>query len=71
LIFRLSAISSSKYNGNTYFYRKDALGNVIALLDSNGSVVVKYLYDAWGNHAVVDVNGNVITDETHIGNVNP
>jgi len=28
--------------------------------DINGSVVVKYLYDAWGIHAVVDVNGNVL-----------
>ena len=34
-----------------------------ALLDSNGGVVVKYIYDAWGNHAVVDANGNDITDE--------
>ena len=33
--------------------------------------MVKYVYDAWGNHAVVDADGNDITDEGHIGNKNP
>ena len=56
---------------NTYLYRKDAQGNICALLDSNGGVVVKYIYDAWGNHAVVGADGNDITDEGHIGNKNP
>ena len=32
--------------------------------------MVKYTYDAWGNHVVVDANGNVITDETHIAHLN-
>ena len=40
-------------------------------LDSAGNVVVNYVYDAWGNHAVLDANGNDITDLTHIGNLNP
>ncbi len=34
-------------------------------------MVVNYIYDAWGNHAVVDASGNDITDTGHIGNVNP
>ncbi len=54
-----------------YFYRRDVQGNIIALLDENGAVVVRYIYDAWGNHAVVDANGNDIEDMSHIGNVNP
>ena len=33
--------------------------------------MVNYSYDAWGNHKVMDVNGNVITDTAHIGNLNP
>ena len=40
-----------KYNGSTYIYRKDVQGNIISLLDSNGRIVVKYAYDAWGNYA--------------------
>jgi len=33
--------------------------------------VVKYIYDAWGNHAVVDKDGKNIEDPEHIGNKNP
>ncbi len=34
--------------------------------------MVKYVYDAWGNHAVLDGAGNDITDDDlHIGNLNP
>lgn len=40
-----------KYNDTTYIYRKDVQGNIIALLDSSGEIVVKYTYDAWGNYA--------------------
>ena len=29
-------------------YRKNAQNDIIALLDNNGNVVVKYAYDAWG-----------------------
>lgn len=42
-----------------------------AILDETGAVVVKYVYDAWGNHAVLDANGNDIDDPDHIGNLNP
>ena len=55
----------------TYLCRKDMLENIIALIDSNGNTVVQYNYDAWGNHKVVDANGNEITSSTHIGNLNP
>ena len=56
--------------GNTYV-RKDIQGNICAILDSTGKVVVEYKYDAWGNHAVLDVNGADINDASHIGNLNP
>lgn len=32
-----------------YWYHFDAHGNVIGLWDKNGSQVVTYKYDAWGN----------------------
>ena len=67
-----SGIFAVKYQNSTYFYRKDVQGNVKSLLDENGSIVVKYVYDAWGNHAVLDGAGNDITDDDlHIGNLNP
>ena len=55
----------------TYWLRKDILGNVVAILTDGGIVVARYIYDAWGNHKVVDNTGNEITDTAHIGNINP
>ena len=33
--------------------------------------MVKYVYNAWGNHKVLDADGVEITDMTHIGRLNP
>ena len=33
--------------------------------------MLKYNCDAWGNHEVLDGNGNKNTSETFIGNINP
>ena len=33
--------------------------------------MVEYVYDAWGNHAVLSANGTDLTDAAHIGNRNP
>ena len=56
---------------NFYYAKKDAQGNISALLDGNGAVVVKYVYTAYGECKVLNANGAEITDMTHIGNVNP
>jgi len=57
------------YDNVRYVYRKDVQGNIIAILDSTGKVVVEYKYDAWGNHKVLDSNGNDVT--SGIGVLNP
>ena len=62
-----TGVFAVKYNSSTYFYRKDALGNTVALLDTNGSVVVKYKYDAWGKFQTTVVNSNAV----EIANLNP
>ena len=36
------------YNGTAYAYVKNLQGDIIAILDSTGAVVVSYTYDAWG-----------------------
>lgn len=68
-VYDMNGLSGVKYNNTQYFYRKDSQGNIIAILDSFGAVVVKYIYDAWGNHAVLDANGNDV--ESGIGALNP
>ena len=66
-----TGVFAIKYNNATYFYRKNAQNDIIALLDNNGSVVVKYKYDAWGICKVLNADGSMITDDTHIGILNP
>ena len=39
---------SVTYNGATYYYVLNLQGDVVAILDSNGTKVVGYSYDAWG-----------------------
>ena len=48
-----------------------ARGKFNVLLDYDGDVVVRYVYDAWGNHAVLGTDGNDITDPNNIGILNP
>ena len=35
-------------DGNTYFYVRNAQGDIIKIVDTSGNVVVEYAYDAWG-----------------------
>ena len=66
-----AGVAGMKYNGATYIYRKDAQGNVIALIDETGKIVARYVYDAWGMATAIDVNGVKITSTTHVANLNP
>lgn len=70
-IYDHSGVFGVTYGGETYAYRKDAQGNVIALMNASGAVVARYLYDAWGTSVVVNNDGAEITDANHIGNLNP
>ena len=61
-----TGVFATKYNNATYYYRKDAQKNIIALLDNTGAVVVKYKYDAWGK-CEIDASTTNIT----LANLNP
>ena len=46
-------------------------GDVEALYGGSGTLVARYIYDAWGNTiSVQNANGNAITSSTHIANLN-
>ena len=62
-----TGVFAVKYNGSTYFYRKDAQSNIVELLDNTGTVVVKYKYDAWGKCNTVVLEESA----TDIANLNP
>ena len=58
---------------NKYYYVKNIQNDIIGLINSNGSIVCKYLYDAWGNIvSIEDAAGNDISgNASHIANINP
>ena len=71
-IYDDSGVAGVKYDNKTYVYRKNAQGDIIAILDSAGAVVVKYVYDAWGNHDVHLLKQVYASEQsTHIGYLNP
>ena len=61
-------------NGSTsklYYYVLNAQGDVIALLNANGTLAASYNYGAWGNYSVHGADGKKTTDATFIGHINP
>ena len=60
-----------KTNETKYLYQPDVQGNIVAMLDNVGNVVVKYKYDAWGKCLVLNPDGTENTSATFVGNKNP
>ena len=54
------------YNGTQYYYVKNLQGDVVAIANSTGTIVVNYTYDAWGN--ILYVSGSMAST---IGAINP
>ena len=61
-----SAPMSVTYNSTTYYYVTNLQGDVIAILNSEGTPVVTYTYDAWGNH--LSTTGSMAST---LGTINP
>ena len=47
------------YDGNTYYYVRDILQNIIGIIDSNGDIVVKYDYSAYGELITISDTSNI------------
>ena len=54
------------YNGTDYYYRKNLQGDIIAILNTSGTKVVEYTYNAWGE--VLSITGSLVNT---IGKINP
>ncbi|MDE7095692.1 MAG: RHS repeat-associated core domain-containing protein, partial [Anaeroplasmataceae bacterium] len=50
---------------------RDVYQNILGIMDNTGAIMVKYSCDAWGNHKVLDGNGNENISDSFIGNINP
>ena len=68
-IYDGNGLCGVKCNNENYLYRKNAQGDITHILDNTGMVVAKYVYDAWGNHAILDANGNDLA--SGVGVLNP
>lgn len=56
-------INSSGTVSNNYYLHRDNLGSILAITKTDGSVVEKRFFDAWGNlKGLVKSNGQTVTD---------
>ena len=53
-------------DNDTYYYVTNLQGDVIAILNKTGTVVVEYTYDAWGN--IISTTGSMAST---LGEINP
>ena len=64
--------NSGSSSATNYYVTTNVQGDVLGIYNANGDKLAGYEYDAWGNVlSVTDANGNPITSETHIANINP
>ena len=66
-----TGISAFRINSNIYYYLKDLTGLILGIYNSDGVIVARYVYDAFGNHKVCDGSYNANTNDSFIGNINP
>lgn len=55
-----------KHEGN-YYYKKNLQGDIIGICDNTGEEIIKYTYDAWGNHKAFNSKTNEPFDISSIG----
>jgi len=54
------------YNSTPYYFMRNLQGDIIGVVNSSGTLVAEYSYDAWGKCSIVEDNSGV-----DIANVNP
>ena len=61
-----SGVFSFVYNGVQYYYIKNLQSDIVAIANADGTILVEYVYDAWGD--VISITG---TEAATLGAVNP
>lgn len=59
------------YNGTQYFYMANQMGDVIAITDSNGNIIIEYDYDEWGKVQCFDAIEENRDEFLALANINP
>ena len=55
---------NEKFPVQEFYYHRDRLGNITEITDFEGTVVQRYVYDAFGKVSIFDKDGNAITPES-------
>lgn len=60
--YAADGIAGFTYNGKEYYYKKNVQGDILAVIDASGAEITRYVYDAWGNHKVLVLDGTQYID---------
>ena len=64
--------TSFSHKGTMYYYIKNLQGDICKLVNTSGSVIANYTYDAWGKLlSVKDANGDCISNSSNVALLNP
>ncbi|MDR2822802.1 MAG: RHS repeat-associated core domain-containing protein [Acholeplasmatales bacterium] len=69
--YLLEKITGFVYNNNEYLYQRNIQGDITHILNGSQVVVGEYVYDSWGNHVVLNGEGEVDTLLSSVANINP
>lgn len=59
------------YNGTQYFYMTNQMGDIIAITDSNGDIIIQYVYDEWGKLLNIYTVNEDSAEQIEVANTNP
>ena len=60
--YGVDGLVSFNLNGTEYFYKKNIFGDIIGIYDNSGKEIIKYAYDALGNHKTFVLNDEQFVD---------
>ena len=61
-IYGIDGILGFTLSNQNYYYKKNLQGDIIAIYDNDLNEIVKYTYDAWGNHKISYLENDVFVD---------
>ena len=61
---------AAEYSGKTYYYAKNVMGDVCAVVDDTGAQIVSYNYYAFGS-SVSNINTSATSSDRHFAAINP
>lgn len=70
-IYILEKLAGFIYNGTRYFYQRNIQGDITSIYNESGTLVAKYVYDAYGRHKVLNASLEEDLNTSSIGNLNP